>query len=340
MKFLQIENKAAKVSLNEQVDKYSMDQIREEIDRTYGASAATNGADFGEIMNFAENAIDTLDIDIHSPGGSVLDGYTLYNDLKELRARGVFVTAHVTLAASMASVIAMAADKVVMKEGARMMIHEASAGTQGDAAEHAKRAELLESISDEIAAIYSDRTGNDKKTVRDWMKAETWMDGKTATERKFADEFFDTQTKAEAMSILARLTTPSASEAQERIVALESQIVDLASAEVEFSNKLALLENALEEATTELLANKASHEAAVAALTESKDAEIAAAAEITEAKVSARASELLAATGHPDPVALEAGPQGDGQTVKTRSEFNSLSPSDRLAFVQSGGKIK
>ena len=185
MKILQIENKAAKLKLTEQVDKWSMDELCQEIERVYGAQAHASGADFGEITNCIEAAADTLEIEIHSPGGSVLDGYRLFNSITALRARGVHVTAHVTLAASMASVIAMAADRIHMRKGARMMIHEASAGSHGNAAEHRNRAELLESISDEIAGIYAQRTGIPQDEIRASMKKETWMNGEQAVALKF-----------------------------------------------------------------------------------------------------------------------------------------------------------
>jgi ATP-dependent Clp protease protease subunit len=312
MKPLTIQNKSAKLKLTEQVDKYSMDDLIQEIERVYGANAAASGADFGAIMNCIENAADTMDIEIHSPGGSVLDGYRLYNSITELRKRGVYVTANITLAASMASVIAMAADKIVMRKGARMMIHEASAATMGDAEEHRNRAELLEGISDEIAEIYSNRTGIPQDEIRQSMKKETWMTGKQAVALGFADEDFDTAEKENTenistMSILDRLTNPSDVEAKSKIESLESEIVNYESKIGELSAKLETAETALQEVAGEITAlrikdqEQAADIEAKAAEIESintKVTELTAAAELTEEKVSARAAELLAAQGH------------------------------------------
>lgn len=342
MELLKIENKAARLKLNETVHKGSMDKLVEEISRVFGAQAFENGQVTGEITNCIENAADTLDIEINSPGGSVLDGYTLYNALQDMRERGVYVTAHVTLAASMASVIAMAADKVVMRKGSRMMIHEASAGTQGDAAEHYNRAQLLDGISDEIAGIYAERTGMSKEKARKLMKKETWMDAKQAVEMGFADELgFDSKKKDKTMNILDRLTQPSDNEAKERIEALEAQVVENETAFTEFQAKLDAAEEALQAASTELIEVKAAKESAesikaeleakvadleakIESLTveaEGKIEELENKAQVTEEVVAERASELLAQIGQPAPVAVD----DDGTPAKSHFEtFQSI----------------
>jgi ATP-dependent protease ClpP protease subunit len=257
MQILNIENKAAKVTLDEVVDGQSMGQLMEEISQVFGAEAFSNGLVAGEITNCIQNAADTLDIEIHSPGGSVLDGYKLYNELLALRDRGVHVTAHITLAASMASVIAMAADKVVMKQGGRMMIHEASGGAHGNAHELATQAALLESISDEIAGIYAGKTGMDQEKVRDMMKDETWLSADEAVALGFADSKFDTKKKTKSMNILDRLTKPSDEEAVAKIEALENAAQAHDGEVQEFQSKLETAESALQEAATAIDAEKA-----------------------------------------------------------------------------------
>jgi hypothetical protein len=68
---IEIENKAAKVKLNDHVDKYSVDKVIDEIAKVYGMKAVENNYSFGEIVACADNAIDTLEVEIHSGGGSV-----------------------------------------------------------------------------------------------------------------------------------------------------------------------------------------------------------------------------------------------------------------------------
>lgn len=121
-------------------------------------------------------ALDVAEIQVRlsSPGGDYFDGLVLANALAEHPAN---VVVHVDgLAASAASVIAMAGDEVVMHPGSRMMIHDALTVTVGNAADHRHSVDLLDSVSADIAELYAARTGRD--TAADWrgrMLAETWF---------------------------------------------------------------------------------------------------------------------------------------------------------------------
>jgi len=337
-KFLQIENKAAKLKLNEQVDKFSIEPLVQEIERVFGAKAAEAGLVSGDITNCIANAADTLDIEIHSPGGSVMDGYVLYNAIRQMRDRGVYVTAHIQLAASMASVIAMAADKIVMREGARMMIHEASAVTAGDANEHLNKAELLESISAEIAGVYSTRTGKDNEEMRALMKKETWMDGKQAVAMGFADESadaaFDKETKG-MTGILSKLfpgNEEAAAKVEAALVENDTLRADLSAAQSRIDELAPLADDNLKlrsdiaELTAKLDKSGKTIEANAERITELEKQ-----AEDLDAKASIKAAELLAQQGHPQPVALV----GDSGQAKTLTEqFNELKGAEATAFYQ------
>ena len=343
MNHLQIENKAAKVKLNDQVDKFSIDQVIEEIDKTYGMKGVEDSFAIGEIVACAENAIDTLTVEIHTGGGSVFDGYRLFNSMQELRNRGVSVTARInTLAASMGSVIAMAADKIEIAANGRMMIHEASTAMAGDAEKMRQTANLLEGISDEIAAIYAMKTGKTQKEMRDLMKSETWMTAKQAVEMGFADEIFDTKTKA--MSILDRFKPDAA--LTEKVIGLESAIVDAENQISKLAANLATSEGDLQNAVTELAEAKASNESISAKLAEfeallqsEKEAVIAKASELdalnakiieVEASANARAIEIAAQAGlAPLNVSMdEAAPTNHLEHIK------NLSPAEKTAYVK------
>ena len=343
MNHLQIENKAAKVKLNDQVDKFSIDQVIEEIDKTYGMKGVEDSFAIGEIVACAENAIDTLTVEIHTGGGSVFDGYRLFNSMQELRNRGVSVTARInTLAASMGSVIAMAADKIEIAANGRMMIHEASTAMAGDAEKMRQTANLLEGISDEIAAIYAMKTGKTQKEMRDLMKSETWMTAKQAVEMGFADEIFDTKIKA--MSILDRFKPDAA--LTEKVIGLESAIVDAENQISELAANLATREGDLQNAVTELAEAKASNESISAKLAESeallqseKEAVIAKASELdalnakiieVEASANARAIEIAAQAGlAPLNVSMdEPAPTNHLEHIK------NLSPAEKTAYVK------
>jgi enoyl-CoA hydratase/carnithine racemase len=90
------------------------------------------------------------------------------------------------LAASAASVIAMAGDEIRMAKNALMMVHEAWGFTQGDAREHDKTAALLRKMSENAADIYTARTAQKRDDVLEWMADETWFTADEALELGFA----------------------------------------------------------------------------------------------------------------------------------------------------------
>jgi ATP-dependent Clp protease, protease subunit len=129
--------------------------------------------------------VKTINLRINSPGGSAFSGVAIYNQLKRHPAR---IEVDVDgLAASIASVIAMAGDEVRMGEGAQMMIHDASSFSWGNADAMRRQADLLDQISSDLAEIYARRTGRTATEIRDLMRAETWFTAKQAVEHKLAD---------------------------------------------------------------------------------------------------------------------------------------------------------
>jgi ATP-dependent Clp endopeptidase proteolytic subunit ClpP len=357
---IEIQNKQGKVKLNEVVTKDSISKMIDEIGRLFGASAVSNGADFGEIMNVAENAVDVLDIEINSPGGSVFDGYTIYQEIKSLQDRGVQVNATITgLAASMASVIAMACDKISIVPHGRMMIHDASNITQGNADQLRKMADNLDAISEDIAGIYSSKTGKTQEEVRDLMKKETWMNATECLEAGFVDSIInykkDKGTKNESsqfdiqneksekptMSILSKLF-PNNSEVEK----LEAHIAENDSLRAENADLQSKLE-AVKDSEQVIIENKVKIETLTNELT-AKDEQITELnAKLIEAEskakdadesASAKAVEMLATIGQEEP--LETQKSSIQETSKTRAEFNALDHIQRNEFIKNGGKIK
>ena len=333
-----IENKNGKVKLNEQVTQDSIKRMIDEIGRLFGAKAVAEGADFGEIMNIAENAVDVLELEINSPGGSVFDGYTIYQEIKSLRDRGVTVNATVTgMAASMASVICMACDKISMVKHGRMMIHDASSGAVGNAESLRKTADLLEAISEDIAVIYSDRNGMDKEEVREMMMRETWMNAREALANGFVDEVLGEQVdfrqeKAESshMSFLNRLTNPSSEESIERIAALEADINAQAS---EFQAKLDAAELALQEAAEITAQNiELRIKAELVPALEAQIAEMKEIALLTAEKIDTAAAQKLASMGHGEPLDLGTASVTDTKPKTVIETLNELKGAEAAAF--------
>lgn len=127
-----------------------------------------------------------IDLHINSPGGLVFDGITIYNLLKQHPAN---VTTYIDgLAASIASVIALAGDRVVMAENALFMIHKASGMVFGNSDDMREFAEKLDKVNGSIATTYTSKTGKNESEIDDLMKAETWLTAKDALEAGFIDE--------------------------------------------------------------------------------------------------------------------------------------------------------
>lgn len=122
---------------------------------------------------------------INSPGGSVFEGQAMYSLLRN-HTPGVTITID-ALAASAASFVAMAGDRIEIAENAMVMVHSASALEWGNAVAHEKIADLLTKVDEQLVAQYAARTKADPQQIRDWMAAETWMTAAEAVERGFAD---------------------------------------------------------------------------------------------------------------------------------------------------------
>lgn len=123
---------------------------------------------------------------INSPGGDVMDGNAIFNALRDHHAK--VETRVEGLAASIASVIALAGDKVVMQENAFMMIHNSWTFAMGGAADLEHTAAVLRKIDDNLIATYKAKTGLSAEELSAMTDAETWMTADEAVDFGFADE--------------------------------------------------------------------------------------------------------------------------------------------------------
>lgn len=127
-----------------------------------------------------------LRVKVNSPGGSVFEGVALAN---ALRSHPAEVTVQVDgIAASIASVIAMAADRVVVQPQAMLMVHDASGVCLGNAQDMQDMAALLDKISDNIADAYVAKAGGTRDEWRQVMRGERWFTAEEAVEAGLADE--------------------------------------------------------------------------------------------------------------------------------------------------------
>lgn len=158
----------------------------------YGTSAESFIADVKEYEE-----VDQIHLTINSPGGSVFDGLAIYNFLKSHKAQ---VNVEVLgIAASSASVIAMAGDTITIPEDGFLMIHSPWSGAVGDADEMRSTADVLDKIQETLINIYMKKTGLDREAIEDMVNQETWLTGSEAVELGFA-----THTNDMAVAALAK----------------------------------------------------------------------------------------------------------------------------------------
>ncbi len=128
-------------------------------------------------------------VNINSPGGDFFEGVAIYNLLREHQGR---VTVQVMgLAASAASVIAMAGDEILMGDGSFLMIHNAWAVAIGNRHDMADAAKLLEPFDTAMAKVYAARSGVTEAEAARMMDEETWIGAAQAVEDGFADGLLD-----------------------------------------------------------------------------------------------------------------------------------------------------
>lgn len=144
------------------------------------------GVSVGDFLAEVREVSGPLNLHLNSPGGDVFDGMAVYSALKR-RTEPTTVTVD-GLAASIASVIALGADKVVMAPKAKMMIHDGWTAAAGNAQDFGKLVALLDDTSNTIASVYDDKAGGGVEFWRDRMREETWYSADEALQAGLIDE--------------------------------------------------------------------------------------------------------------------------------------------------------
>ena len=142
--------------------------------------------------------VENITLRINSVGGDVFEAQAMYS---YLRSHPANITVRVDgLAASAASLVAMAGNRIIMPTNALMMIHNPAGGVWGEAEDMRDTAEILDKIRDTIANVYIARTGLEREKVISMMDSETWLTATEAHELKFCDEVEESVT-ATAMAV-------------------------------------------------------------------------------------------------------------------------------------------
>ena len=162
----------------------------------YGSSGIEAFSDVDVIDALMEMEGD-ITVHINSGGGIAFEGAAIYNALK---AHDGKVTVEIDgIAASAASIIAMAGDEIVMHDGSMMMIHNASGITLGTKDDHSKSIERLDRLDSLMASVYAKRSGQKATAIKTMMDDETWMTGPEAIKAGFATKIDEAKASAPSL---------------------------------------------------------------------------------------------------------------------------------------------
>lgn len=166
---------------------------------------SVSAADMDEILKNVST--ENITIRLNSPGGDAFDGITIYNRLRDHDAKVKIVVDG--WACSAASIIAMAADELVMNTGSMLMIHEASTIVWGTKQDFEKEIELLKKLDKSLVDIYMTKAKVEREEIETLVNNETWFTAEEAETIGFASKVEEgkaepTDPEAYKNSILAR----------------------------------------------------------------------------------------------------------------------------------------
>lgn len=151
---------------------------------TVGRDIFDDGFTFTDVLMALTKVKGDITVRLNSGGGIATEGVAIYNALSQHKGK---VTVKIEgLAASAASIIAMAGDDIIMGKGTLMMIHDPMVFAAGNADDMGKVIEMLNTMGDAMASIYADRTGQSPDEVRAQMKEEVWMTAEEAVSKGYA----------------------------------------------------------------------------------------------------------------------------------------------------------
>lgn len=186
-----------------------------------------------DIIDTISDSNEDLEVLINSGGGDVFSGSEIYTALKEYP--GNVNVKVVGVAASAASVIAMAGDKVEVSPTAQIMIHNASTFAMGDDKEMAHTSKMLSGVNRGIANAYIARTGKSEQEILDLMSDETWLNAQDAVELGFAD---NKMFEEKAPKLVANSGQMLSDDAMNRIAALMSKTPEIKIDVDQIANKV------------------------------------------------------------------------------------------------------
>lgn len=171
----------------------------------WGDGSMVSAKQFSDELKKLEASVNEIVVRINSPGGDVFDGIAIYNRLKQHPAK---VTVYIDgLAASIASIIALAADDIFIGEGALYMVHLPWTFAMGNRMELDNTVSRLMDVEEQMISIYSKKSGLDRAEVKALLEAETWMSADEAIEKGFVNSKVEESLPIAASAIDSRWIT-------------------------------------------------------------------------------------------------------------------------------------
>ena len=155
----------------------------------WGDDSMISAKQFSEELKKIPETVNKINVRINSPGGDVFDGIAIYNRLKQHKAKKIVYIDG--LAASIASIIALAGDEIIIGEGALFMIHLPWTGARGNRMDLDNIVNRLMDVEEQMLGIYAKKTKLDKNEIRSLLEKETWLDANEAMEHGFVDSKSD-----------------------------------------------------------------------------------------------------------------------------------------------------
>lgn len=163
---------------------------------SWGGDWGVSAKEFAALLDETPDDVEEIRLHLNSPGGEVFEGLAILNLLRSHRAKVTTVVDGI--AASIASVIAMAGDRVVMAPNSELMIHDAWGLAIGNAADMHAMADTLDHLSNNIASVYAAKAGGTAEDWRALMRLESWFGADEAVEAGLADALAEKPAKVDA----------------------------------------------------------------------------------------------------------------------------------------------
>lgn len=168
----------------------------------WGDGSMISAKQFSDELKKIPDTVNTLHVRINSPGGDVFDGVAIYNRLKQHKAKKIVYIDG--LAASIASIIALAGDEIKIGEGALYMIHLPWTMAYGNRMDIDNTVNRLLDVEEQMLGIYAKKTKLDRSEIRSLLEAETWMGADEAIEKGFVDSVVEDTVAIAASAIKSK----------------------------------------------------------------------------------------------------------------------------------------